>query len=61
MDYIKIDNDDNWDNKVWLVLEYHNNPNSTAVTLVLEDTNTKEVTHRVVASHQIEWLEAKDW
>lgn len=62
MDYIKIDND-NWDdhNKVWLVLEYHNNLNSTAVSLVLEDTDTNEVIHRTVASHQIEWLETKDW
>lgn len=62
MDYIKLNND-NWDdlNQVWLVLEYHSNLNSTAVSLVLEDTNTKEVTRRVVANHQIEWLEAKDW
>lgn len=62
MDYIKIDND-NWadHNKVWGVLEYHTRPNSTAVQLVLEDTVTGEVHSRVVASNQIEWLEAKDW
>ena len=62
MDYIKL-NDDNLNdrNKVWLVLEYHNNHNSTSVSLVLEDTDTKEVIHKVVAHHQIEWLEAKDW
>lgn len=62
MDYIKLNND-NWAdlNQVWLVLEYHNNPNSTSVSLVLENTDTKEVIHKVVAHHQIEWLEAKDW
>ena len=62
MDYIKI-NSDYWDdiNKVWSVLEYHSRPNSTAVDLVLEDTSTGQTMHRVVASHQIEWLEAKDW
>ena len=62
MDYIKIDND-KWDdlNKVWGVVEYSARPNSTAVNLVLEDTSTGQVVHRVVASHQIEWLEAKDW
>ena len=62
MDYIKIDND-NWDdhNKVWAVLEYHTTPGSTAVRFVLEDTQTKETHERVVASHQIKWLEAKDW
>ena len=62
MDYIKIINDEWSDfNKVWSVLECHNNLNSTAVSLVLEDTDTKEVIHKTVASHQIEWLEAKDW
>lgn len=62
MDYIKIDND-KWDdfNKVWGVVEYHTRPNSTAVDLVLEDTLTGKIIHRVVASNQIEWLEAKDW
>lgn len=62
MDYIKIDNDQ-WNDlgKVWRVLEYHTRPNSTAVQLVLEDTTTNEVHTRVVASHQIEWLEAKDY
>jgi hypothetical protein len=62
MDYIKIDND-RWDdhNKVWAVLEYQARPNSTGVHLVLEDTVTGEVHSRVVASNQIEWIEAKDW
>jgi hypothetical protein len=63
MDFIKIDND-KWDdfNKVWALLEYNRRPNSTAVSLVLEDTETKEIVHKTVAFHQIEWLEeAKDW
>lgn len=57
MKYIKIDSD-NWDDvgKVWLVLEQFTKPTSTACQLILEDTSTKEVTHRVVSSHQIEWL-----
>lgn len=62
MQYLKLDND-RWDDagKVWAVLEYSNRPNSTAVTLVLEDTVTGEVHTRVVSNNQIEWLEAKDW
>ena len=61
MQYIKIDND-MWDDlsKIWFVHEYATNENSTAVTLKLEDTITKEVHTRVVAQNQIEWLEAKD-
>lgn len=62
MDYIKIDNDDWSDlNKVWAVVNYSRRPNSSAVDLVLEDPNTKNITRRTVAEHQIEWLEAKDW
>ena len=62
MEYIKIDND-KWEDvgKVWAVLEYSTIPESTGVTLKLEDTVTKEVHTRVVAQNQIEWLEAKDW
>lgn len=62
MDYIKIDND-KWDDleKVWSVISYTTRQGSTAVDLVLEDTTTKEVVHRVVSSNEIEWLEAKDW
>ena len=62
MQYIKLDND-RWDDvgKVWAVLEYSTRPDSTGVTLVLEDTGSGEVTTRVVAQNQIEWLEAKDW
>ena len=62
MQYIKLDND-RWDDvgKVWAVLEYSTRPDSTAVTLVLEDTVSGETTTRVVAQNQIEWLEAKDW
>ena len=62
MEYIKIDND-MWADvgKVWAVLEYSTIPESTGVTLKLEDTVTKEVYTRVVAQNQIEWLEAKDW
>lgn len=62
MQYIKIDND-KWDDigKVWGVMEYSLRPNSTAVHLVIEDTETGEVQTRVVAENQIEWLEGKSW
>lgn len=63
MKYIKIDND-KWDDlgKVWEVLEYSRpNKDSSAVHLIIEDTVTGDVVSRVVAFHQIEWLEAKDW
>lgn len=58
MQYIRIDND-NWEDarKTWSVREYSTRENSTAVTLVLEDIETGEVHTRVVASHQIEWIE----
>lgn len=58
MQYCKLDNDQ-WEDlgKVWAVMEYVTRPNSTAVDLVLEDMETKEVHTRVVANHQIEWLE----
>jgi hypothetical protein len=63
MSYIKINND-SWSdlNKIWGVIEYSRpNPESSAAHLVLEDTVTGERMNRVVAYHQIEWLEAKDW
>jgi hypothetical protein len=47
--------------KVWAVLEYSTRPDSTAVSLVLEDTVSGEVHARVVARHQVEWVEANDW
>jgi hypothetical protein len=61
MDYCKLDND-KWADcgKIWAVLEYSSSSKSTAVKLVLEDTDTKEVHSRVVARNQIEWLEEKD-
>ena len=61
MDYIKINADWNDTNKVWAVLEYDNNPDLNTISLVLEDADTKQVVHKIVESHQIEWLEAKDW
>lgn len=62
MDYIMID-DDRFENrnKVWGVIEYHTRPNSTGVHLVLEDPLTGETKSCVVASHEIEWLESKDY
>jgi len=62
MQYIRIDND-KWEDvgKIWFVHEYATSETSTAVTLKLEDTITKEVHTRVVAQNQIGWLEAKDW
>lgn len=61
MDYIKIHNDD-WNDAgvIYGVLEYNKSSDSTDVKLVLEHSETKKITQRVVAYHQIEWLEAKD-
>lgn len=61
-DYVKFDTD-MWDDhgRVYALLEYHPRPNSTAVSVVVEDTVTGEVKHRVIASHQIEFIEARDW
>ena len=61
-EYVKF-NTDQWHdvNKVYRLVEYVTRPNSTAVSLVIEDTVTKEVTQRTAASHQIEFMEAKDW
>ena len=61
-EYVKF-NTDQWHdvNKVYRLIEYVTRPNSTGVSLVIEDTVTKEVTKRVAANHQIEFLEAKDW
>lgn len=60
MDYIKLDND-KWDDLgiVYKVIEYKTRPPSTAVDLILEYNGEK--IYRTVASHQIEWLEPKDW
>jgi len=62
MQYIRIDND-MWADagKIWFVHEYATSETSTAVTLKLEDTITKEVHTRVIAQNQIEWLELKDF
>lgn len=61
MKYIRIDND-KWDDagKVWFVHEYESSPNTTAVKLTIEDTETGEIETRVVPQNQIEWMEEKD-
>ena len=61
-DYVKFDTD-MWDDngRVYSIIEYVTRPNSTGVSVVVEDTLTGEVKHRVIASHQIEFIEAKDW
>ena len=61
MDYIRID-DDSWNTNgvIYGVLEYSKPGDSTGVKLVLENCETKEITHCVVAEHQIIWLESKD-
>ena len=62
MQYIKIDNDMWHDHgKVWEIIQANFRPGSSAVDLVIEDTETKEVIKRVVPLNQIEWLESKDW
>lgn len=62
MEYIKILSDEcSAFGKVFRVIQYRNRINSTGVDLVVEDTQTKETLKLTVASHQIEWLEAKDW
>lgn len=60
--YIKFDTDE-WahHNRVYKLLEYTPRENSTAVTVLVEDTDTLETFTKVVAYHQIEYLEAKDW
>jgi hypothetical protein len=60
MDYIKIINDQ-WSDLgiVYKVIEYKTRPPSTAVDLVLEYNG--ETIQRTVASHQIEWLQPKDF
>ena len=62
MKYIRIDND-KWDDagKVWYVHEYESSPNTTAVKLTIEDTETGEIERRVVPQNQIMWLEDNDW
>jgi hypothetical protein len=62
MDYIRIDNDMWADHgMVYTVLEYSKPlTSSSAVHLVLENRETKEITRRVVAEHQIEWIDEKD-
>jgi len=49
---------DKWQDlgKVFYVHSFDNRENSTAVTLVLEDDDGN-IHERVVASHQIEWIE----
>ena len=61
-EYVKF-NTDNWDdlNKVYRLIEYETKPGSTGVNMVIEDTVTKEILHRVAASWQVDFLEAKDW
>lgn len=61
MKYIRIDND-KWDDagKVWFVHEYESSPNTTAVKLTIEDTETGEIERRVVPQNQIMWLEDND-
>ena len=51
-------NSDDWEDvgKVYFVHALNNRVNSTAVTLVLEDDGGN-ILKRVVASHQIEWVE----
>jgi hypothetical protein len=61
MDYIRINND-SWDDVgvIYGVLEYNKSGDSTGIHLVLENRETKEIIRRVVAEHQIEWLEEKN-
>jgi hypothetical protein len=58
MDYIRINNNMSDDiNVIYAVLEYNKPDDSTGVSLVLENYETKQMIHRIVAEHQIEWLE----
>jgi hypothetical protein len=58
MDYIRINNNISDDiNVIYAVLEYNKPDDSTGVSLVLENCETKQMIHRIVAEHQIEWLE----
>jgi len=58
MDYIRINNNMSDDiNVIYAVLEYNKPDDSTGVSLVLENCETKQIIHRIVAEHQIEWLE----
>ena len=54
-------NTDQWDdvNKVYFVHSLSTRPKSTAVTMTLEDDDGN-FHKRVVASHQIEWVEDGD-
>ena len=56
----RIDND-KWEDagKVYFVYSSENRPNSTAVRLMLEDEDGN-IFERVVASHQIEWIDDGD-
>jgi hypothetical protein len=51
-------NNDKWEdvNKVYFVHSLKSRPNSTGVTLNLEDEDGN-ISERVVAFHQIEWVE----
>ena len=58
MDYIRINNNMSDDiNVIYAVLEYNKPDDSIGVSLVLENCETKQMIHRIVAEHQIEWLE----
>lgn len=53
-------NTDNWDDVgVYFVRSYARRPDSTAVELELEDSNGV-VSNKVVAFHQIEWIEENE-
>jgi len=51
-------NNDNWEDagKIYFVHSLKSRPNSTGVTLNLEDKDGN-ISERVVAFHQIEWVE----
>jgi hypothetical protein len=51
-------NSDSWEDagKVYFVHSLKSRPNSTGVTLKLEDEDGN-IVERVVASHQIEWVD----
>jgi hypothetical protein len=60
MDLIRLDTD-MWDDagKTYKVIEYYRRPESTAVELKLEDIHGNKY-DRVVAFHQIEWLDDRE-
>lgn len=54
-------NNDNWDDAgvIYIVHAYNNRAGSSGVSLELETPNGYHIT-RVVANHQIEWIEDED-